>query len=180
MVECLDDDSDESWEVKSYHGPLEAMECQVDAACCDDIADKAADKAAGNAASSRTDKAAENAADKVAAEEFPQNEKCLDVVCLNEECSDSDDVIIGDVKVGSASAALHTKPSTKAGAWRDGFRTGTTRLDKGKNTVQKVTHSHSSQVLPSIDVCLLSHVDYFKHPSVWRSLHVCVFIRRCH
>ena len=128
MVECLDDDSDESWEVKSYHGPLEAMECQVDAACCDDIADKAADKAAGNAASSRTDKAAENAANKVAAEEFPQNEKCLDVVCLNEECSDSDDVIIGDVKVGSAPAALHTKPSTKAGAWRDGFRTGSAVL----------------------------------------------------
>lgn len=116
MVDCCDDDSDESWEVKSYHGPLEAMEameCQADAECSDDTADNAASKA---------DEAAENAAEN-AVEEFPLKENCLeksadgmqdvvtDMVCLSEECEASEadsDVIIGDVTMGS----------TKAEAWR--------------------------------------------------------------
>ena len=128
VVDCCDDDSDESWEVKSYHGPLEAMEameCQADAECSDDIADNAAsnaDEAAENAEEFSSEKSTDGMQEMREmrdGEDVEKHEKhdvtdvvdvVTDVVCLSEECEASadSDVIIGDVTMGS----------TKAGAWR--------------------------------------------------------------
>eukprot|EP00434_Breviolum_minutum_P025598 symbB.v1.2.022616.t1/scaffold1976.1/size93997/3 len=160
VVDCCDDDSDESWEVKSYHGPLEAMEvmeameCQADAECGDDIADNAAsnaDEAAENAEEFPSEKSTDGMQgmrEMRDGEDVEKHEKhdvtdvvdvVTDVVCLSEECEASadSDVIIGDVTMGSMKVHRSKRTSTPLKGHRvrkvKSKKAGQTKRDKGES-----------------------------------------------